>query len=258
MAELTLMCPTKGRGDKLHLMFESLLDMCDDPRNFEILMAWDLEDEETGEWLERCKHIYTALNIRVMGRPHSDNLSEDYFNWMVRAYPDRKLYWAIGDDVRMHTRGWDTGVIADTEAYFSDKPDRIGLCFAQDLHPTDKGDIGYEWGCFPILTREAVECLGWFFPEECITWEADVLMAKIFHDPRVDRLHMIDGVVIDQISYHAYPEVSRDNTALSMRQRHTNPIYKSRLAWYKHNQLGVDTMRVAEGIQNGMAKAEPV
>ena len=257
--KISLLCPTRGRGNKLQSLCENLMDTCKSVRNWEIVFIWDTDDLITTQWLGYCRSAFAGMNMRVMCREHSDNLSEDYFNWAIRSGVARgRLYWVVGDDVRMMTGEWDRVVIDGVEEYYRDKPDRIGLCFARDLHPTDKSNIGYEWGCFPILTKETVECLGWFFPKEFVTWEADVIMAKIFHDPRVDRLWMLPGVVIDQISYHAYPDVPRDNMAQSMRTRHGNPLYKVMRLDYKQNLMEGDINRLAEGIRNGMAKTESV
>jgi len=259
MSKITMLCPTRGRGHTLPLLCENLLDMCWTTSNFEILFMWDTDDLSTQDWLWKCRSDYPTLDIRLLGRPHSDNLSEDYFNWALHTgRPRGDVFWAIGDDVRMHTEHWDSLVLLELEDWYRDKPDRIGLCFARDLHETDKGQIGYRWGCFPILTKETYECLGWFFPKEFVTWEADVIMAKIFHDPRVDRLHMVDDVVIDQISYHAYGDVPRDEVALSMKYRHNNLMYSQMRSWYKQNQMDKDIIRLAKGIRNGMEKAESV
>lgn len=236
----------------------NLVGLADSTRNFEVLWICDEDDGETQEALAKCRVEFPSLRMRVFCKEQDLNLSDGYFNWVCRfGKPQGKLLWAAGNDVRMCTKGWDTGMLEGVEEYLEDKPDRICLAFARDRHQTDKGNLGFEWGCFPVLTREAVDALGWFFPKEFITWEADVAMATMFQ--RLGRLLMVDRVVIDQISYHAYPNVPRDAVAMSMKERHQIRGQASLRNWYRTEQMPRDVQRLREVIERGgVAEEEPV
>lgn len=253
--ELSLICPTRGRVDGLPLMCGNLMETAGSLASFEVLWVYDDYDVATGVALERCRAMFPALRMRVFHKERDLNLSDGYFNWAChRANPRGRFIWAMGNDIRFRSRGWDQAMVGAMEEYLVDKPDRIALGFARDAHQTDKGDMGFEWGCFPLLTREAVAALGWFFPKEFITWEADVVMAKMFWE--LGRLVPVPEVVVDQISYHAYPEVTRDGVAMSMRERHNIPGQASLRNWYKREQMPRDIKRLREVMARGRVETE--
>ena len=244
---LSLLCPTRGRYDRLRDLVFNLVSTCANRALWDVHFIYDFDDLETERVLLYIRGEFGS-GIRVIGREHGENLSEDYYNWAWSMGLLRGQYvWIIGDDIRMQTHGWDEMAAGVLEGYVQRHPDGIVYAFAQDLHEDMKPDIGYPWGWFPILSQETISTLGYIMPKEYPTWGADILLAGIFNHPSVGRSLHIPSIVIDHISYHSYGNMERDDTGFSMMWRHVHAA--SGIAEYRDHKLDRDIQRVSQAIR---------
>ena len=240
---ITLICPTRGRLEGVRRLLNSINRTAADFHNFELVFIYDTDDGPTKDALNNYKDEYTAIEMHIHVRPHDDNLSDAYYNWAWR----QKLlhgdyYWVTGNDVVMVTDGWDTRVIHAMEQYLANSRSRVCCAFAADVS-TNKPYLGFNWGWFPIFTKEAVQTVGYLFPKEYPTSTADVWMAKMYS--AAGCYLEIPTVQIDTISHRTYKGVPIDNIARSMgaRDRQANP----RKAAFRNRgyAIGVDRLREA-------------
>lgn len=139
----------------------------------EVLAAVDDDDRITLPALARLRKQY--LFARFVVGQRQTNFSEGYYNRMAREASGDYLI-ACNDDCEFMTPGWDKIARDLLEEYLSDKPDRICYGWVEDDLPNRPA--GYS--CFPLLTKEAVKALGWYFPPTITTWRADFYLWEIF------------------------------------------------------------------------------
>ena len=252
MIDLTLTFPTRKRPGMLREFFQNVRGTVENPESVEIIVQYDIDDPESAGVLEEVRQLYPTLRVIPIRREHGDNLSEDYYNWLVRNKVYHGKYMMVGgDDVRFLTPGWDRTIPEWIEGYLLDKPDRICCVYPLD-RSTNKPKLEFEWGWFPILTREAMDTLGWFFPKEARTWGADVLIATIFH--AVGRLEGVRDTMVDHISYHVYT-MPKDEVSHKMSEVFNKT--KQEIGQYRNHGMIIDIERLRDGIR-GVVKGKPV
>jgi hypothetical protein len=189
----SIVLPSRERPDVLETLLQSLQATTADLGAIECLVAFDKDDKSTADRVHEftCRFLFTEF----VPCDRQDNLSEGYYNRLARMAKGRFIQ-VMNDDCRFLTPQWDSLAIPAMEAYAAQFPDRVayGKC--------DDG-LGTGYACFPTLTREAVESLGWFFHPEFRTWAADIHLHAVFagvdrcvalpfalaHDRRYDALH---------------------------------------------------------------------
>lgn len=108
MIRISVLCPTRGRPEKLRTSVASLLDNADNPGQAEILLAVD-PDEAHLEFPE------PALVWAAPRRYGYQSLHEYYNRLADRARGDWLMVW--NDDAVMYTPGWDTVVVNHEPAF---------------------------------------------------------------------------------------------------------------------------------------------
>lgn len=109
-----------------------------------------------------------------------------------------KFLIICNDDTEFKTSRWDEIIVSKMEAYLADKPDRIAYAFVSD---TLINRHGLDYCCFPLVTREGTNALGFAIPSEFPAWSADVALWHIYKG--VGRICDISEVTIEHISHHS-------------------------------------------------------
>lgn len=105
---ISVLCPTRGRWEKLVVSMTSLLDKADTPGQVEILLAVDPDEatEARRAYLESLPFVRLWVTPERYGYQHL----EKYYNGLAeRAQGDWLMLW--NDDAIMQTRGWDIVVV---------------------------------------------------------------------------------------------------------------------------------------------------
>lgn len=145
---ISVLLPTRGRKEPLKTSVLGLVDQANDPKNIEILLAMDNDDEDTMEWvknnvlpeLEQRGIDATLITFTPMGYI---NLHK-YVNAMGQLANGRWLmFW--NDDAVMQTRGWDTEITKQDGK------------FAVLRMPTHNS---HPYAIFPIVPRDWLYLLG--------------------------------------------------------------------------------------------------
>ena len=248
---ITVVCLTKDRSFWLKEYVASLVYNCRGVNTFEIVFLVNENDTKSINEVHKIHDIYRAYKIKLWINPtFSMNLSEDYYNkaWREGVFHGDYV-WVTGDDVRMLTEDWDVKMVSAIENRLHNHPDRVLYAFPKDVTDRHKPKLGnFTWGCFPILTREAIVALGWFFPKECPTWGADIALARIFNDPQVRRALPIEDIVVDHISYHTHSELVRDEVSLDVERHYNLPEVKANMQIYMRADIRRDIERVCDAI----------
>ena len=199
--KFSLLCPSRKRPAQLQDLYNNIKDTVENPDEVELLVKFDLDDT-VPEWmkLNGCKFFFGQ---------RSEYLQRDYYNWLAEKATGQYL-WAIGDDVRFKTKGWDRFVSRRIEDYLLNKPDRIAYIYVDEEGSTARHP------CFPLITQEAYKTLGMYFHPELMSWGADRTLYEVYEG--IDRVFYIPNVEIKHLSYHDGAGIF-DETARSMRER---------------------------------------
>jgi len=203
--KFSLLCPSRLRPKQLFELYNNIVDTVTEPTEVELLIKFDLDDI-VPSWIinetvgKLCK-FYCGLR--------SEYLQRDYYNWLAEKATGDYL-WAIGDDVRFKTKGWDRFIPIRIEDYLLNKPDRIAYIYVDEegstaLHP-----------CFPLITKEAYKATGMYFHPELLSWGADRTLYELYEG--IDRMYHIPNIEIKHLSYHDGKGIF-DETAGSMKER---------------------------------------
>jgi hypothetical protein len=141
---ISVLCPSRGRPDRLKTMMQSALSTAKDPENIEFCVWIDFDDDSYKELIDGNEF----KNLRILRGPRVA-LSSMYNGLLLVASGDFFLW--VGDDVEFRTNSWDK-IIVDAMNKFENK---IGLVYVNDL-----GKYEQKHANIGMLHRNWVETLG--------------------------------------------------------------------------------------------------
>lgn len=201
--KFSLLVPTRSRIVELQRMLASLSSTVHDKTNLEVLIGIDNDDEITKNQIQFINVASADLNIKYFYRNRSDFINRDYYNWLA-SFSTGKYLCVSGDDLVYMINGWDKEIEENIEQYLSNKPDRIMCGGIQDNTPKPNNKLP-PFPCFPLVTKEAYNTLGFVLHPEVPTWGADYLLYVLYTG--VDRylpvLSRLSGTFyLNHVSYH--------------------------------------------------------
>ena len=144
---ISILCPSRGRPDRLRTMMHSAISTADNPENIEFCVWIDFDDDSYKELIAGNEF----KNLRVLRGPRL-SLSAMYNSLLIIASGDY-LLWG-GDDVEFRTNSWDK-IIVNAINNFEDK---VGLVYVNDL-----GNYEQKYANVGVLHRNWVNTLGFIF-----------------------------------------------------------------------------------------------
>jgi len=149
MTEISVLLPTRRRRDCLRTSLVSLAQLARDPRDIEMLLAFDDDDTETSDWFQQ--NVAPELDGRgvrwtMYQFPRLGYIRlNEYVNALaLRAQGRWLMFW--GDDAVMESPDWDQRI--------REVPDfRVLRMPTHREHP---------YAIFPIIPRQWVQTLGYF------------------------------------------------------------------------------------------------
>jgi hypothetical protein len=149
------------------------------------------------KYLEMCKDY--NLNIYVHFVTPSDNFSNDYYNWALRHARGSNIL-VYNDDCYMQTYGWDDIV----RRKIAEQPQMNGVYLIDLWDSTRTCEAnGKEFARFPMISRKAVDAVGFFFVPTVRQYPADYVIWSIYqmvgciipcHEVKMQHDHNYDHV----------------------------------------------------------------
>ena len=196
--KFSLLIPSRARYDMVQALIISIDRTVADPGSIELLFGCDEDDYDSIHNIENFKQHVPKLNIIVHTRERSEWLNRDYYTWLA-GLAKGKYLWVLGNDLIFHTLQWDTLL----EKFIEDRmvviPDRIFCIGVDDGTPKPAPHLP-DFPCFPLISREAFQVLGFALHSEVPTWGADFLLYCVYS--AVERLFYMKQIVLEHISYH--------------------------------------------------------
>ena len=188
---------TRNRIEGLSSLLDSIFSKCKDADSLDVWIGFDYDDEATKSFIKStqypvshyinynksatcrgCKTQYVNRHKDVI-QPMVDNSKADY-------------HWVLNDDVTVETDDFDLVIEQSIENFLNNKPDRIfygmpniffvdkdGIIsseLADDVF--NKKTFATEYSCYPILTKETSDVIGYFLPTQFATNTADITLGS--------------------------------------------------------------------------------
>lgn len=196
----SLLVPTRQRFSQFNKLLESIKNTISNVQNVEILVAIDKDDRGSIEYVNECKIVHhPELNIKPYIRERTIFLNRDYYNWLA-SFASGNYIWVSADDLIFLEKGWDITIASNIEGFLKNRKDRILCVGIKDNTPKPSPWLP-PFPCFPLVTKEAYQALGFILHSEVPTWGADYLIYVLYNS--VNRLIRIDNATyLNHVSYH--------------------------------------------------------
>lgn len=210
MKSFSLFLPTRERPELLKACVDTFFCLAKNPEHVEMVIVMDDDDQSYAEFEEFAKRSY--FDLKILKVPRSVHHQRDYNN-VAASQTIGRYIWGLNDDTEMVTRNWDEILENAIEDHLTSINSRIAYIGMDDSTHTEVGNsethpewngknLAQEYGCcFPILTREAYEKLGFFCPNEIDMWGADIALYRIFQQ-RPQALLRVPNVKVLHKTYH--------------------------------------------------------
>lgn len=195
MKKISLFLPTRARPNLLMECVLSFYEKAAYPERLEMVVVIDDDDESNKEF----ETLASETGITVLKVPRSNHHQRDYNNLAARMTTGEYI-WGLNDDTEIATEGWDVLLEASIERFIEEKGTRVVYVAMDDQ--THVGDYQKENGCcFPVITREFYEKLGFFMPDEIASWGGDIILYKITQQANVPILWLPELKLLHK-TYH--------------------------------------------------------
>jgi len=183
---ISILTPARRRPNNILRMLSSIKQTKSGEHNIEVIFRVDKDDELLQDKVFRGE-CYCLIDPRL------------YIQFVdgPATFPDLGCLWneclnvccgdilmCGGDDLIFETKDWDRLIVSAFEKF----PDEIALVYGND------GNFGSSLATHPILSKKAVETVGWFFPPIGLTYANDNFIFNLYH--RLPRLHFMGELSI--------------------------------------------------------------
>ncbi len=235
----SLVFATRQRVSLLNGLFQSLSDNTCQKEKVEIIPVYDEDDYETDNTIPEFLTKFNDLNIKFIKRTRSIYLNEDYINYAARQSSGDFVH-VINDDVEYLTKCWDEIGIASLREYLINKPDGIVYGFIDDSMNHVRNGQKLQYTGFPIISREAIDCIGYAMGPAFPSWGADIHLYRIYNS--IGRVLDLTQIKLLHISHHCGLRV-QDETS-----KHVSRISGGPNCTNVSIDAEVDAMKEAMGI----------
>lgn len=163
----SLILPTRGDEPNLTTFLDSIERTTRDKSNIELLLAID---EGRGDIPHNISKQQYSFSITCYERPKTDHFVRDYYNWLANKSTGNNI-WTLNDDAFIVTQDWDTKIL-----------EKIGnrSIYLIDVNDSSKAQYGHTFCHFPIISRTAVNIVGFFFIPRIRMYPADMLIYDFY------------------------------------------------------------------------------
>lgn len=193
LKKISLLCPTKNRSIKFKRMAETLIDKTKNPKNIELLVCFDLIENQKKSYLE----IFNMLSNKgfVIKNYFTDLKTHAERNNFLASKSLGDFMFPINDDLIFITKYWDEVLINE----FSVIQDKQPFCLWVNC---DRKYKYLDYSAFPIINRDWYNCLGYIVPEFFIFWYLDWWICEV---SRLSKKYFLSKIKIYQFHPESFP-----------------------------------------------------
>lgn len=158
----TIMIPTRKRQYMLKDLLQSIYNTATEKYEVETLITYDNDDQNTIDALPSLKTTTKNYPVKFFSRERHYATSGVYYNEMAeKATGDFVI--AVNDDTIFTKNHWDELGYKKLEEYMIGRPDRIVYGITNDFEVEHHRNENNYFSCFPLLSKETVKVMGFFF-----------------------------------------------------------------------------------------------
>lgn len=189
----SFLVPTRERPDMLEALVNSIENNTINKKTVEICIGYDSDDKKTASVIGKLNRRFGSL-VRFYGKQRSSMINRDYINWLCK-FSNGSFLIPCDDDCVLMEYGWDEVVSKKLQDYLADKPDGIVFGKTNDGHGKQSSTR------FPLVSRAAVEKLGYVLHPDFPSWGSETHLMRVYDG--VGRvLDLVDNMTLEHISYH--------------------------------------------------------
>lgn len=158
----SLVIPTRNRPSLLKQCVESFYNLAKFPHLVEFIILVDFDDITTkdvrsflADFKENC------ILIEKHRTPEKIKFIDNYGAQCSTG----KYIWLLNDEAEMLTKNWDSKLAYSIGKFLEDKPDRLLYCEVNDGLVPER-DLDVSGTCYPILSKEFIDTINNFLPQE--------------------------------------------------------------------------------------------
>ncbi len=197
MIDFSVIMPVRGNIQGLKITLGAFELFTKQKDKFEVLLLVDNNDPDMSKYLELCKNYELKIFVHFVNP--SDNFSNDYYNFGLTLVRGNNIL-VYNDDCYMQTYGWDDIV----RRKIAEQPQMNGIYLVDIWDSTRVCEAnGKEFARFPMISRKAVDAVGFFFVPTVRQYPADYVIWSIYqmvgciipcHEVKMQHDHNYDHV----------------------------------------------------------------
>lgn len=206
---------SRGRYQSLIASVDSVFKTAKNIDDVELFIMADSDDTTTHDTVKQIMRDNPNWNINFHIQDRKINLNQHYTN-RAASMGVGKYFFILGNDVEIRTQDWDAILEEAIENFLVDKPDRICYVYIDDdVHKPDE----YGGCCYPLVTKEAIDTVGFYLPAECTTWGSDHWLWMIYLEISENRMLQCRNVSVLNHGYKGNGIGNRDNVNFEVENR---------------------------------------
>lgn len=197
----TIMIPTRKRQHMLKALLQSIYKTAGLKNQVEVLVTYDTDDQSTIDALPEIKAQVEGYPVQFFSRERHYSISVAYYNEMAKKANGKYLI-AVNDDTVFLKSAWDIEALIKIENYLINRPDGIFYGITEDREVEHKRNEYNYFSCFPLISKKAVDALGFFFDPQFFKDGADWDIIETYRElGRV--LDLRNEIIIEHISFRS-------------------------------------------------------
>lgn len=217
--DFSIVIPTRERPELLFNCIHSIYYQATNKEKIETILILDYNDPKLLRTLHYLYRYPFRQYIRCILKEDSNYVIKDCHN-AGSQLSTGKYIWIFNDDVEINTNAFDEILLKEINKFLINKRDRILYTFINDdIHTNLKNNGVFEAGsCFPIISRELLDCLNFLMPDKIEAWGADTALWQIVKEVKEPRyLDLTEKVKLRSYTVHNGSLTNYDNTQSHMR-----------------------------------------
>jgi len=206
MKSFSILITTRTRVIMLHNLLKSIYESTINKNEVEIRVIYDNDDVITDSYVKNAFinefTITPAVETFFHCRERSPNLVKDYHNWCSVNFAQGKYIIFSNDDALFELHGWDDRAWNKLSEFERIHPDGILYGMPEDFEREPHRNINNWMACFPLLSKKAIDVLGYAFDPEFVRDGADWALAATYR--AINRVvDLRDCIIIKHLSFRS-------------------------------------------------------
>lgn len=210
----TLFLNSRGRVPQLTRFVEIVEKTTINLSSTELIITGDEDDQDTVEFLNSLSSRRTLIFNPIIG-PRPKSLCGSYNNMTNKA--EGRYLFVMNDDAEILTTGWDDIALKKIQQFQKDNNIKDDIVFGVTSDTSIDKAHTKEYPSFPIISKQAVNVLGFFMHDNFVGLGGDSAVFRIYKESQ--RVVDMKEIVVDHIYHNTiYRVMAPDKTAAEMRE----------------------------------------